>query len=74
MKTTAIVIGVILIILGALSLGYNGFSYTSKEKIAQVGTLQVSADTEKEVFIPPIVGVISLVAGIVLLVVGARAK
>ncbi|QEL13632.1 DUF3185 domain-containing protein [Limnoglobus roseus] len=65
-------IGIILIALGALSLGYGGFSYVSREKVVDAGPIQVSADKEKYVFVPPVVGGIAVVAGLVMLASGKR--
>ena len=65
MKNTVIV-GVILIALGILSLGYYGFNYTSREKIIDAGPIQISADTTKTVSIPPVIGALLLAVGAVL--------
>lgn len=64
--------GIIMIVLGALSLGYGGFSYISREKVVDAGPIQVSADRERYVFIPPVVGGVAVVAGLVLLASGRR--
>lgn len=64
--------GIILIVLGALSLGYGGFSYISREKVVDAGPIQVSADRERYVFIPPIVGGIAVIAGLVMVASGKR--
>lgn len=66
------IIGIILIIVGILGLGYQGFTYTTREKVADIGPLQVSADTEKSVYIPPLLSGLSLVAGIFLVVVARK--
>ena len=66
------IIGVILIVIGIIALAYGGFTYTKREKVIDAGTLQVSADREKTVPFPPILGGICLVGGIVLVVVGSR--
>ncbi len=71
MKTT-IVLGIMLIVLGVVAFGYQGITYTTKEKVVDLGPLQMTAETEKTLPLPPIVGVIALVGGIVLLVVGKR--
>lgn len=70
MKSLTTVIGIVLILFGIISLGYQGFTYTKRENIAQIGDLKVTADTEKHVSFPPMVGGASLVAGIVLVVIG----
>jgi len=66
------IIGVILIAIGIIALAYGGFTYTKREKVIDAGPLQVSADREKTVPFPPILGGICLVGGIVLVVVGSR--
>lgn len=65
-------IGVILIILGILGLAYQGFTYTKEEKVAEIGSLNITNETEKRVNIPPYAGGLSLVAGIVLVALGRR--
>ena len=64
--------GIVLIVLGALALAYQGFSYTRHEQVLNVGPVHVTADTKDRVPIPPIFGGIALVGGIALLVVGSK--
>lgn len=72
MKSMISTVGIILIILGIVTLGYQGFTYTKHEKVAQIGDVQISADTQKTVYFPPLLGGLSLVAGLVLVVLGRR--
>ena len=65
-------LGLIIVILGALALGYGGFTYVTREKIVDAGPVQVSADKQNTVWIPPIVGGVAVAAGLVLMVVGGR--
>ncbi|MBF0230954.1 MAG: DUF3185 domain-containing protein [Desulfamplus sp.] len=71
MKTTKI-IAIILIIIGITAFGYQGITYTTKEKVVDLGPLQMTAETTKTLPLPPIVGAITLVGGIVLLFAGTR--
>jgi uncharacterized membrane protein HdeD (DUF308 family) len=75
MKPSGIV-GVILIILGVIALAYQGITYTTREnkRVVDLGPLKIDAQVEeqKRIPLPPILGVISLVGGIVLVVVGSR--
>jgi len=64
--------GILLIVLGALALAYQGFNYTHREKVLDLGPLHATADEQKHVSIPPILGGLVLVGGIALLVVGAK--
>jgi hypothetical protein len=68
----ALVAGIVLIVLGALALAYQGFSYTDREKIVDLGPIEATAETKKSVPIPPILGAAAIVGGIVLVVAGAR--
>ncbi len=66
------IIGIILIIVGIVALAYGGFSYTKKEKVIDAGPLQVSADKEHTVPLPPILGGLCLVGGVILVVAGNK--
>ena len=72
MKSTISLIGVVIVIIGILALAYQGFTYTKQENIAQIGGLNVTADTQKSVHFPPIFGGICIVAGIILVIVGRK--
>ncbi len=73
MKSTTI-LGIILAVLGALALVYQGFSYTRQKKVVDIGPIHATADTREHVPLPPIVGGLALAAGALLLVMGARQK
>jgi uncharacterized membrane protein HdeD (DUF308 family) len=68
----AVVIGVILIVIGVVSLAYQGISYTSKEKVVDLGPLKVETEREKTIPLPPVVGVAALVGGVLLVVLSRR--
>jgi hypothetical protein len=67
-------LGVLLIVLGALALAYQGFSYTKHEKVIDIGPIEASADTKKHVTIPPIIGGAVLVAGLVMVVASRKSS
>jgi hypothetical protein len=67
-------VGIILIVLGVLALVYQGIQYTTKEKILDIGSIKLSADTKKTIPLPPIVGGPAIVAGIALILVERRKK
>ncbi len=69
MKNLMSVIGIALIIFGLGTFAYKGFHYTTQEKIVQVGDVQVTAEKEKTIYLPPILGGTSIAVGIILLVV-----
>lgn len=71
MKPTGIV-GIILIIIGIVSLVYGGFTYTKREKVLELGPIQATAEKQHTIPLPPLFGGICLVGGIVLLIVSSR--
>lgn len=68
----SLVMAIILIALGISALAYEGFTYTTKEKVVDLGPIQVMAEKTKTLPIPPIVGAVALVGGIALLVMGSK--
>jgi hypothetical protein len=71
---SSVIVGVILIVLGATALVYKNFSYTSQETVLQIGSLKATAETEKNIPIPNILGILAIVAGVVVIAVGSRSK
>ncbi len=66
--------GILLIVLGGFALAYQGFDYTSQEKVLDVGPIHATAEERKHVSIPPVLGGLILVGGIALVIVGAKKK
>jgi hypothetical protein len=71
MKPIAIV-GVLLIVLGLAALVYQGVTYTSRETVIDIGPITATADRQKTMPIPPVIGILAVAGGVALLVVGAR--
>jgi UDP-N-acetylmuramyl pentapeptide phosphotransferase/UDP-N-acetylglucosamine-1-phosphate transferase len=65
-------LGIILIVVGALALVYQGFSYTQTKKDAQLGPLEIQHQETHDVPIPPVVGGVCIVAGVLALALGTR--
>jgi len=65
-------IGIVLIVFGVLALAYGGVSYTTRERVVDLGPLKVDADKEHTVPIAPIAGVGALVGGIALVLAGSK--
>ena len=68
------VVGIVLIILGIISLGYQGFTYTTRKKVVDIGPIQATKKENNTVPLPPILGVIALAGGVVVLVAGRRGE
>jgi hypothetical protein len=64
--------GIALILLGILALSYNRISYTSKEKILDIGPIEATAEKEKSIPLPPVLGGLVLVAGMGLVAAGYK--
>ena len=65
-------IGIILIVLGILGFAFQAITYTSEEKIIDLGPIEATAEKEKTIPIPEIASGAALVAGIVLVIVGTK--
>ena len=68
----ASIVGILLIVVGVIGLAYGGITYTHREKVVDIGPIQATAEKHDRIPLPPIVGGLSLAAGIVLLVAGAK--
>ncbi len=64
--------GIVLIIAGAIALGYQGITYTTREKILQIGPIEATTKTEKTIPLSPILGGTAVALGIVLVLIGVR--
>jgi hypothetical protein len=60
-------IGIILIAIGIVSFAYEGINYKTREKVVDIGPVEVTSEKTKTFPLPPIVGAVALVGGIVLL-------
>jgi uncharacterized membrane protein YidH (DUF202 family) len=68
------ILGIILIVVGLIALATGGFSWTRREKVVDLGPIQATAEKRETLPLSPIFGGASLVAGIVLVVVGGRKR
>jgi hypothetical protein len=65
-------VGAVLIILGVLALAYQGITYTTREKVIDLGPIKATVDKQKSIPLPPILGALALAGGVVLVFMGAR--
>ena len=65
-------LGIALIILGVVAFAYQGITYTTQEKVLDIGPLKATVEKEKTIPLPPLVGGAALIGGIVLLLLGTR--
>lgn len=72
MKGPAMIVGIALIVLGVIAFAYQGITYTTREKVLEVGPITATKESKRTVPIPPVLGGIAVVGGIALLMVSAR--
>ena len=68
------IIGVVLIVLGVAALVYQGITYTSRETVVDIGPLHATADRQKTLPLPPVLGFVAVAGGVVLLIAGVRGR
>jgi hypothetical protein len=66
------ILGIILIVIGLVALATGGLSWTRREKVVDLGPIQATAEKRETLPLSPVFGGASLIAGVVLLVVGGR--
>lgn len=64
--------GVVLVVLGVVALVYQGVTYTSHETVIDIGPLHATADRQRTLPLPPVLGIAAVIGGVVLLVAGGR--
>ncbi len=67
-------VGIVLLVVGVVSLAYGGLPYRQKQTEVQVGPLKVTAEEKRSFPIPPVGGWILVGSGLILLVVGLQGR
>jgi hypothetical protein len=70
--TPTTMLGLALILLGLVAFAYQGITYTTQNKIIDIGPLQATVDKKETIPLPPIAGGLAVAGGVALLVMGAR--
>lgn len=68
------IVGLVLVTIGIVALVWGGVFWTDKETVIDAGPLQVTTEEREGVRLPPVLGAIALIGGIVLLVVPERKR
>jgi hypothetical protein len=68
------IFGYVLIAIGIISLAIGGITYTKREKVLDIGPIQATADRQKTIPLPPLLGGLALVGGIVLVVASSKKR
>jgi hypothetical protein len=66
------IVGIVLVVVGILGLAYQGITYTTHKKVLDIGPIQATKEEHNTIPIPPILGVLALVGGVVILASGRR--
>lgn len=66
------ILAIVLIVVGLVALAYEGITYTTREKVLEVGPIKATKETTKTIPLPPVLGGAALVCGVVLLIAAAR--
>lgn len=69
-----VLLAIFLIIVGVIALGYQGITYTTREKVIDIGPIEATKKTKKTIPLTPVVGGVALAAGIVLLLMGGKER
>jgi hypothetical protein len=72
MKSPLALVGMLLVVVGLMALVYQSVSYTSRETVVDIGPLHATADRQKTLPLPPVLGIVAVAGGVVLLVAGMR--
>lgn len=68
------IVGIVLIVIGVISLALGGISYTRREKVLDIGPIEATAERQKTIPLPPLLGGLALAGGIVLLIAGSKKR
>jgi drug/metabolite transporter (DMT)-like permease len=66
------ILGIALIAIGLLALAYQGFSYTTQKKVVDIGPIQATKEEHHAIPLPPILGALALLGGVVVVVSDRR--
>ena len=68
------ILGFVLIVVGVISLAIGGISYTKREKVLDIGPIEATAERQKTLPLPPLLGGLALAGGIVLVIAGSKKR
>jgi hypothetical protein len=65
-------LAIVLIVVGLVALAYEGITYTTREKVLEVGPITATKETKQTIPLPPVLGGAAFFFGVVLLIAAAR--
>ena len=66
--------GLVLLVLGLVALVYQGFTYTTRETVIDIGPIHATAEREKTFPLPPVLGIVAVAGGVAMMMAGARKR
>jgi hypothetical protein len=72
MKSGSSMLGLVLVVLGVLALAYQGITYTTHKKVLDLGPIQATEEQHKTIPLPPVLGGLALLGGVILIVAGRK--
>jgi uncharacterized membrane protein len=70
----ATIVGIALIVLGVIALVWGGITYTREETVLDIGPIEATAERRETIPLPPVLGGLALVGGVILVIVGSRTR
>ena len=67
-------LGIVLIALGMIALIYQGFTYTTRETVIDLGPIHATAERQKTLPLPPILGIVAVAGGVALMMAGKKGR
>lgn len=67
-------VGIALVVIGLAALAYQGITYTTRETVLDIGPIHATAEREKTVPLPPVLGIAAVAGGVVLMIAGMRQR
>ncbi len=68
----SLILGLVLTLTGVCLLVYQGFRFTTVERVVDIGPVKINAEKTREFPIPPLIGWFVTAAGVFVIVSGIR--
>ena len=68
------IVGILLLVLGVVALAYGGITYTTREKVIDIGPIEATAENRETIPLPPVLGALALIGGIALMIADSRRR
>jgi hypothetical protein len=65
-------VGIVLLLVGLAILAWPAIPYTERKKAVDIGPIEVETETQKEIALPPVLGVVAAASGVALIALGRR--